>query len=129
MLNFFRRIAQRQNGSVPLPAMWIEDQLAAVRYAEAAGAVLPGKRITSSLYRHLDLRLDKDMTGMYRIGVYEGRERRYSFIVRTPAGDYDGLKSAYQVVLGFLDGDRRIASLPDLPGIKGFYFGDQESPG
>ena len=63
------------------------------------------------------------MLGLYRVTVNEGKERRYSFTVVCEPGDYDTLRSSYEEITAFLDGDRRLANLPRHDRLKGHYYG------
>ena len=42
----------------------------------------------------------------YRVTVNQGTERRYSFTILCSPGDYDALRSGYEAITVFLDGDR-----------------------
>ena len=94
-----------------------------IRRVEAAGEIDLGKRIHCFRHQGLELRLDRDVLGMYRVTVNEGRERRYSFTVVCAPGDYDTLRSGYEEITAFLDGDRHLAKLPRHDRLKGHYYG------
>ena len=74
-----------------------------IRRAEASEDIDLGKRIHEFRYEELDVRLDRDIAGLYRVTVKQGKERLYSFTVVCPPKDYamrDGsqLSSSNQVV-------------------------------
>ena len=98
-------------------------ELALIEHAEANRDIGLGKRIHEFRYRELDLRLDRDVTGMYRVTVNQGRERVYSFTLECPPGDYDALRAGYEEITRFLGGDRHLANLPNHEGLKGHFYG------
>lgn len=120
---FKKRLAQNKNGHhIPWPAIDINAEVDAIQRTESAAQIDLGKRIHSFVYQGLELRLDRDVLGMYRITVNEGRERRYSFTIVCASGDYDALRSGYNEIIQFLDGDRGLASLPRHERVKGHYY-------
>lgn len=100
------------------------DEIAAqITKREQEIAVEPGRRIHESHYRGLDLFLDLDITETYRITVYNGKERVYSFSVYCGQGEYEELKEAYRRIASFLEGNGDPGELPDDDRLKGFYYG------
>lgn len=83
-----------------------------------------GRRIHTLEHGSLEIRLDRDITGHYRVTVYEGADRRYSFTVFAKEGEYPILEKAYGEIIDFLEGDRHLSEIPDKEFIKGFYYGD-----
>lgn len=128
MKNFFRSLRQRAtrtNGShapEPVP-LDLSAEIEAVRTLEAAGGIEPGKRIHSFSCQELELRLDQDVMGQYRVTAWEGRERRYSFTIRCETGDYTSLRKAFEGIAHFLRSDRHLARLPDDALLKGHFYG------
>lgn len=128
MKNLFRslRRAVQQTNGTHLPEPERPDlgaEIATIQRAEAATPIEPGKRIHSFPVQELDLRLDRDVLGHYRITAWAGRERQYSFTVACAPGDYDELQRNFEEILHFLEGDRRPADLPDHAGLKGHLYG------
>ena len=127
MKDFFKRLNKHfssQNGQVVEPApIDLTAEIDRIRRVEATEEIGLGKRIHCFRHQGLELRLDRDMLGMYRVTVNEGRERRYSFTVVCAPGDYDTLRSGYEEITAFLDGDRRLANLPHHDRLKGHYYG------
>ena len=89
---------------------------------EAEQKIGLGRPIHSFSYEGLELRLDRDMTGQYRVTVNEGRERRYSFTLHSAPHDYEALQAGYEEIIAFLDGTRRIGTLPDHERLKGHFY-------
>ncbi|MFQ5569644.1 MAG: hypothetical protein ACE5G0_08205 [Rhodothermales bacterium] len=124
ILHRFHKHFYRPNGqATAAPAVDISTEIEAVRRAEADRDLDPGKRIHGFRYRGLELRLDRDVTGMYRVTVNEGRERRYSFTIVCEQGDYEALHAGYDEITHFLDGDRRVVNMPNHARLKGHYYG------
>ncbi|MDX1619258.1 MAG: hypothetical protein R3224_10775 [Balneolaceae bacterium] len=94
-----------------------------IRQQEREQTIEPGRRIHEFQYRELNLILDLDITKTYRIAVYRGKERLYSFSVFCGQGEYGALEEAYGRIATFLEGDRNPGTLPDDDRIKGFYYG------
>jgi hypothetical protein len=94
-----------------------------IKKREESAEVPLGKRIYSTEYQGFEVRLDRDITKNYRVTVYQGRERTYSFTVFGKQGDYDVLKDAFTVIFDFLNGDRGVSQLPDNEKLKGFHYG------
>ena len=111
-------------GREPEPVNWPEVDLAAqivaIRQAEAETQPRSGQLIHAFDFHEYSLRLDRDITGTYRLVANEGRERRYSFSIR---GE---LEPALQEITAFLSGPRRMADLPRSETLKGHYYGSVE---
>lgn len=107
----------------PPPPVDLDAQLARVRAAEAGGPPPLGRLIHRFDVDGFELRLDRDVTGAYRITVGEGAERRYSFTLRCPPGDYAALHDAYAEVVRFLRSDRLLVRLPNDDRLRGHYYG------
>lgn len=108
---------------VPIPEIDLAAQLKRIKQKEAAGNIEPGRKIHSFSYEFFEIRLDRDITKNYRITVYRGNERVYSFTVFVNQAEDKKLEAAYLNILAFLKSDRNPASLPDTNLLKGFYFG------
>lgn len=123
MLSYLKKLftaeskKQKPSGGIDISTV-IEE----VKKNEQKGVPL-GKRIHTFEYQLMEIRLDCDIASNYRVTVYEGEERRYSFTVFAKQGDYDTLEQVYGRIIGFLDGDRQITGLPDNDTLKGFYYG------
>ncbi|HBX64679.1 MAG TPA: hypothetical protein DEG32_00410, partial [Balneolaceae bacterium] len=61
---------------------------------EATNVIEPGRKIHSFHYDLLEIRTDRDITGHYRVTVWQGKERLYSFTVFAKQGEYDKLERA-----------------------------------
>ena len=129
MKDFFKRFGKHLfsgdgQAHVPAPSVFnLDAEIEAIRQIEAAGPVDRGKRIHGFIHQGLELRLDRDVLGWYRVTVNEGRERRYSFSIVCDPGDYEALRACYQEITAFLDSDRRPANLPRHERLKGHYYG------
>lgn len=93
-----------------------------IRERESAGVDL-GRRIYQFNYGIFDVRLDRDITEHYRVTVYNGRERVYSFTVMAKEGEYEELKDGYRSIIDFLDGERKPSELPNSNTLKGHFYG------
>ena len=125
-LHRLRRRAERSTNGHVRPADPAPDPEAvatAVLRAEEEREIAPGKVVHRLNYAGLDLRLDRDMLGDYRVTVNEGAKRLYSFTLRGAAGDADALREAYAEIFRFLEGDRRVADLPRTDHLTGHFYG------
>jgi hypothetical protein len=118
-----RRLLHTKNGKSALPAFDLDTELTLIEQAEAGRVIPTGRLIHQFAYQGLDLRLDRDMTGMYRITVNEGGHRLYSFTVVCPHEDYRTLRSGYDEIIRFLSGTRAISELPNHEHVRGHYYG------
>lgn len=100
----------------------IIDQIKA-REGEAGSDIPLGKRIHSFHHRNYLVALDRDISKNYRVTVYQGRERIYSFTLFANQGNYDILEQAYGRIIGFLDSEQKLSNLPDNEILKGFFYG------
>lgn len=126
-MTFFERLRARFRPPAPDPTplpVDLDAELACIRRAEAEGGMPLGRLIHRFDVDGLDLRLDRDVTGAYRITVGDGQERQYSFSVRCRPRDYDALREAYEEVVRFLRSDRRLIRLPNDDRLKGHYYGE-----
>lgn len=125
--DFFKRFRKHYttlNGqSLPSPSLDLDAEIETIRTAETSQHIELGKQIHSFTYQHLNLRLDRDILGMYRVTVNEGRERRYSFTITCGQGDYDALRDGFAEIAKFLNSDRRLDDLPQDDRVKGHYYG------
>jgi hypothetical protein len=71
----------------------------------------------------LEIRTDRDITGHYRVTLWQGKERLYSFTVYAKKGEYEKLTRAYSQINEFLKGDQKLSSLPKNDLLKGFFYG------
>ena len=84
---------------------------------------MPGRRIHRFEYLQYELQLDLDITETYRVQVIEGQERVFSFSIYCSVGEYETLEAAFEQIFRFLEGQQRLADLPDNANVKGFYYG------
>ena len=105
------------------PDVDIPAQIDRIRAVEKESASDLGRLIHAFEYGDFVLRLDRDVTGTYRVMVTVGQERWYSFSVRSEHQDYAALQTAYEEIVDFLAGDRRLANMPSHEKLKGHYFG------
>ena len=101
----------------------INAQIETVKLKETEDNIEPGRRIHYFPYLEFELQLDRDIIGLYRLVVNEGQNRRYSFTINCKQRDYESLRSAFEEIIQFLDGDRRIANLPNHDRLEGHYYG------
>lgn len=94
-----------------------------IKRVEMAEVIPPGQRIHTMNYGNWDLFLDRDITENYRVAVYRGRERVYSFSIYADRGDYEILEEGYENIIQFLNGESKVNDLPDNAKIKGFFYG------
>lgn len=121
MLDLLKKIfipAKPPEEAVDVPAIIDE-----IKEVESNKPIPPGRRIHTLSYRGLDLFLDRDITKNYRVTVYQGRERIYSFSIFANQGNYDILEKGYIRIINFLDGGRKLSDLPEDENIKGFFYG------
>lgn len=122
-----RRLLQSTNGKAAHPAFDLDTELALIERAEANRVIPTGRLIHEFTYSGLDLRLDRDMTGSYRVTVNEGAHRVYSFTVACPQKDYHTLRSGYDEIIRFLSGSQAVRELPDNALLKGHFYGRGET--
>ncbi|MEQ8523795.1 hypothetical protein [Gracilimonas sp.] len=126
MLQFIKKLF---NGDQVPPELPPEPDFASIikqiKKQEDTEELQPGKKIHEFEYHLFSIRLDRDITKNYRITVFQGNERIYSFTVFVEKKELEKLDKAYQHVISFLMGDQSISSLPDNDLIKGFYFGNR----
>lgn len=105
------------------PEFDINAQVDMIKKIESETKFDLGQRIHYFYYKNFELSLDREITGLYRIVVCEGKDRRFSFSIRSKPGDYQAFLTSLEEIVKFLDGDRRIINLPKHDLLKGFYFG------
>ena len=127
MKAFLQRLRKRSRHARRQKHEWppvnIEAQIEAIQKVEADEDIGLGRRIHCFACREFELSLDRDIMGTYRVIAYQGKERRYSFTVTCPHKDYEALQAAFQEIVRYLSGDRRLADLPQHERMKGHYFG------
>lgn len=123
MLDFFKRLLSSNHKPEPEQELDLSQIMSQVEEKETSEEVPLGRRIHSCSYRYFQLYLDRDITKHYRITVYQGRERVYSFTIFALQGNYDILKDGYGRIINFLEGDQKIGDLPDDDILKGFFYG------
>lgn len=94
-----------------------------IKQKERAKNVPLGRRIHTLHYGDLNLYLDRDITENYRITVYSGRERVYSFTIYADQGNYEVLEKEYARIIDYLNGERKVSDLPENENIKGHFYG------
>ena len=127
MKKFFKKIQTsprvKKRAGENWPPLDVEAQIAIIKSIEADQDIGLGKRIHQFSFREFELRLDRDVTGTYRLVANEGNERRYSFSIRCKKGNYQVLLTSFQEIINYLSGDRRFANLPNHEQLKGHYYG------
>lgn len=118
-----KQLSRRTNGQAQPEAFNLDAEIRTIERLEATHDVVLGKRIHEFRFQELDVRLDRDVLGLYRVTVNQGTERRYSFTIVCNPGDYDALRSGYEAITAFLDGDRHLADLPNTDWLKGHFYG------
>lgn len=125
MFNFLKKLFDRDSKSeksIPDPDFTL--LIANIRKRENAEEIAPGKKIHEFDYALYTLRLDRDIAKNYRITVFQGNERIYSFTVFDNQSNRDILEMAYRKVIQFLKSDQSIKNLPQSDILKGYYFGN-----
>lgn len=121
MFNWVKSFFESENK--PEETYDTERVIAQIKERETKLDIPLGRRIHSSSHLNFDLYLDRDITKNYRITVFLGRDRIYSFSVFAHEGDYAILEEGYTQVINFLEGDRAIKDLPENETVKGFFYG------
>lgn len=130
MIHFLRKLFNG-NASHYLPRIPEPDYSLLIKNiceTETAREISPGRKIHEFEYGLFTLRLDRDITGYYRITVYQGTDRVYSFTVFATVDEPEKLEEAYRNVIAFLKTEPGVKNLPDSRLLKGFYYGHQQSP-
>ncbi len=110
-----------------LPGANIETVMGEIKKAEADKNIEPGRLIYKFVHKDLDLQIDIEITGTYRMVALIGTEKRYSFSIRCLKGEYGLLQSGLEESLYFLNGNRQLLNLPKTRLVKGHFFAGQES--
>ncbi len=113
-----------RNGTPSGPVVDIPAQIEVIKLIETGHSIPTGQRIHRFNYANLELRLDRDVTGNYRVTANEGTEKRYSFSIKCEQGDYPTLQRGLEEVAAFLAGERGIRNLPDHDLVKGYFYGN-----
>lgn len=121
MLDFLKKIFITDKP--PEEPVYVPAIIDEIKEAEFNKNIPLGRRIHKLNYRDLDLFLDRDITKNYRVTVYQGRERLYSFSIFANQGNYDILEKGYTRIIKYLDGERKVSDLPEDENIKGFFYG------
>lgn len=123
MLRFLKKMFKNGDRSgPPRERIDLQELIAEIRERES-GEIFLGRRIHQFEYGIFDIRLDRDITERYRVTVFNGRERVYSFTVMAGEGEYEKLREGYSSILSYLDGERKPANLPDDSTLKGHFYG------
>lgn len=126
-MNFLARLRRHLpfgRDEIAPPACDLDAELARIEQAEASRVIPTGRLIHAFVYDGLDVRLDRDMTGTYRVTVHEGGHRLYSFTIVCQQGDYRTLRSGYDEIIRFLSSSRALRDLPNLDHVRGHYYGE-----
>lgn len=121
MLKLFKNLFSTDNQ--PEETIRIPEIIARIKQKESEQNIPLGRRIHTFNYKDVELSLDRDITENYRVTVYQGRERIYSFSIFANQGNYDILENGYIRIINFLDGERKVSDLPEEENIKGFFYG------
>lgn len=97
--------------------------MAEVKKKEAGGEIPLGQRIFSFDYASLLYSLDREITKNYRLTIYNGEERLFSFTIFAQLGNYEILRQALEQSIAFMDSERKIANLPKNDILIGFFYG------
>ncbi|WP_428235297.1 hypothetical protein [Gracilimonas sp.] len=125
MRNFLRNLFQREKEpDIPVPEPNYTEIINKIRKKEESQDIQPGRKIHTLDYDLFELRLDRDITNQYRITVFRGGERVYSFTVFVTKQELQKLDKAYRDIISFLKENPSVAHLPDNDLLKGFYFGN-----
>jgi hypothetical protein len=117
------RFSRRTTPATEGPLLDTGAEIEVIKRIEAAQDPGLGRVIHHFPYLEFDLWLDRDITGTYRVVVYQGKKRRYSFSIQCGHKDYEALRNGFEEIICFLGGNRRIVDLPKNKHLKGHYFG------
>ncbi|MGN8224684.1 hypothetical protein [Gracilimonas sp. BCB1] len=124
MRNFLKNLfQQKKEPDIPVPEPNYAEIINKIKKAEESQDIQPGRKIYAFDYDLFELRLDRDITNQYRVTIFKGNDRIYSFTVFAKKGELEKLRNAYPHIIDFLKGEQKIATLPDSDLLKGFYFG------
>jgi hypothetical protein len=123
MLPLFSKKKKSENVKGKKPDVNIPAQIDKIRTIEKETGPDLGRLIHAFEYGDFTLRLDRDVTGTYRVMITVGQERWYSFSVRSDYKNYTAIEKAYEEIIAFLGSDRRLADMPNHEKLKGHYFG------
>ncbi|MCK5147313.1 hypothetical protein KAR48_11190 [bacterium] len=127
MAKWFKRLFGKAEAEpVDWPAVDLDMQIAAIKIAEAENDSGLGILIHEFEFHEYELRLDRDITGMYRVVAMEGRERRYSFSLHCDHKDLAALRELFGMIADYLSGERHIGELPNTEMLKGHFYGHVE---
>ncbi len=125
MRNFLKKLFQQEKEpEVPVPEPNYTEIINQIKKTEEAQDIQPGKKIHAFDYDFFELRLDRDITNQYRITVFKGNNRIYSFSVFVTKQEVQELDEAYRIIISFLKENRSLADLPHNNLLKGFYYGN-----
>lgn len=85
-----------------------------------------GQTIYRLDYNGYHLILDREFTGRYRISVFNGQHKNYGFTIADQQISDEEFAVAWDQIIGFLDANPSIQTLPDNKLIKGHYFGNPQ---
>lgn len=115
--------APTANGTMTGPTISVAAQIDIIRSIETNQTIPTGQRIHGFNYANLEMRLDRDVMGTYRLTVNQGRDKQFSFSINCAKGDYEKLSRGLEEVIRFLDGERSFRNLPNHDLVKGYYYG------
>ncbi len=128
MFTFLKNLfIKDEEPEIPIPEPDYTALIDQIKKRENSEEIAPGKKIHEFDCTNFTLRLDRDITKNYRIMVFLGNERLYSFTVFATKNEFKKLERAYRTVLSFLKEDQKISDLPDSELMKGFYFGNRNN--
>lgn len=119
--DFFKKLISTEQRSEEIPD--INEIIRQIESRESEQEIPLGRRIHTFSYKGLQLFLDQDITENYRVTIYSGRERIYSFSIYVNRGEYESLKDGYKQIIEYLDSERKVSELPENENIKGFFYG------
>ena len=125
-MSFIKRLFKGFGAPVeeePIPDINIQKVISQIQEKEEETDIEPGRKIHSFHYGLFEIRTDRDITGHYRVTVWQGKERQYSFTIFAKKGDFPKLKDAFIEINAFLKGDQKVSSLPKNDVLKGFFYG------
>lgn len=121
-MGFFSNLfSKKEKAAVELPDVDIKTIVSTIEQREKDGQIPLGKKIYDFQYGELNVRFDRDITHNWRICIFHGKERLYSFTIFAKEGEYEMLKNALKSIVEFLEGDQSIKNLPNNEILKGFY--------
>jgi len=120
--NLFKGASKLDQEIIQAPPLHIEEEVNKIKSVEEKHNPKLGERIHHFDFMEFDLSLDRDVTEMYRLVAFEGKEKRFSFTIKCKQGNHELLQKAFEEIINFLKGERKLKNLPNNELLKGHFF-------